>query len=413
MKKLLLLSVVALAMQVPCYAYDAYIGGIYYNLNSTDKTATVTDFLYNSSYNGIAYSGRVVIPQTVEYNNTTYSVTSISDYAFYNCVYLTAVTIPESVTSIGYYAFEACTSLTEVTIPNSVTSIGEWAFFYCTSLTTATIGNSVTSIGYWAFCFCTSLTSVTIGDSVTSIGAGAFLYCSSLVEVKMGNSVTSIEAGAFGDCSSLTELTIPKSVSSIESNAFMSCTSLTAIYVDEENEQYCSMDGVLYTKDMNELIRVPAGNATLVTFNIPEGVISIGSDAFEDCTSLTQVTIPNSVTSIEQDAFYGCTSLTQIYSANATPPSVESSNAFSEVDKETCTLYVPVGCVDAYSQAEYWSAFLNILEYDVTGVQGISNSEKTEVTSVYTLDGKQVSSPQKGINVIRYSDGTVKKVLVK
>ena len=132
------------------------------------------------------------------------SVTSIGDYAFYNCSSLTSVTIPNSVTSIGSSAFAWCESLTSVTIPDSVNSIGNYAFHDCTSLASVTIPNSVMSIGSGAFYNCYSLTSVTIPDSVTSIGEYAFFWCTDLTSVTIGDSVTSIGSCAFYYCDSLT-----------------------------------------------------------------------------------------------------------------------------------------------------------------------------------------------------------------
>ena len=151
----------------------------------------------------------IIIPSSVTYQGTTYSVTSIREYAFCDCSSLTSVTIPNSVTSIGNDAFNYCISLTSVTIPNSVTSIGAYAFKYCVSLTSVTIGNSVTSIGAYAFQYCYSLTSVTFEDnsSLDSIGAYAFRDCSSLTSVTIPNSVTSIGFWAFHNCSSLTSVT--------------------------------------------------------------------------------------------------------------------------------------------------------------------------------------------------------------
>ena len=163
MKTKLFTFFLALAASVgTMLASNTQVDGIWYDFHSSSKSATVT-------YRGISYSeywgdyaGIVTIPASVTYNNVKYTVTSIGDYAFYDCDDLTSVTIPNSVTSIGEYAFSSCSGLTSVTIPNSVTSIGESAFQYCSGLTSVTIPNSVTSIGKEAFSGCTGLTSVTI-----------------------------------------------------------------------------------------------------------------------------------------------------------------------------------------------------------------------------------------------------------
>ena len=123
------------------------------------------------------YSGNVIIPESVTYNEKTYEVIGIGNEAFKDCSGLTSVTIPNSVTSIGNYAFSGCSGLTSVTIPNSVTSIYNYAFSGCSGLTSVTIPNSVTSIGNYAFQDCSSLTSITIPNSVTTIRGYAFSGC--------------------------------------------------------------------------------------------------------------------------------------------------------------------------------------------------------------------------------------------
>ena len=172
MKKLVTLLLLTLLPFVASAADKVEINGIYYFLNSSDepKTASV------ASKSG-GYFGDIVIPESVTYEEVTYSVTSIGYQAFNYDSGLTSVTLPNSVISIGSEAFYGCSGLTSITIPNSVTSIDYEAFYGCSGLTSVTIPNSVTSIGGAAFSDCNGLTSVTIPNSVTSIGYDAFAYC--------------------------------------------------------------------------------------------------------------------------------------------------------------------------------------------------------------------------------------------
>lgn len=156
-----------------------------------------------------AISGTVNIPSTVTYNNNTYSVTAIGDYAFIVCTRLTSVTIPNSITSIGQEAFSGCSGLTSISIPNSVTSIGLGAFRSC-SFVSVTIPNSVSSIGSHAFITCRNLTSVTIPNSVTSIDKYTFFGCSSLTSVKcLTATPPSLNSSAFSGVGATCTLTVP------------------------------------------------------------------------------------------------------------------------------------------------------------------------------------------------------------
>ena len=193
MRKILTFLFDALMSVGTIFAERVQIGDLYYNLDADNQTAEVTyQDLYETNY---PYLTTVNIPESVEYNSVTYTVTSIGINAFYYCSGLTSVTIPNSVTSIGINAFSHCSGLTSITIPNSVISIGNYAFSECSGLTSVTIGNSVTSIGMAAFGMCSSLASIEIPNSVISIGDYAFNGCAGLTSVTIGNSVTSIGMG--------------------------------------------------------------------------------------------------------------------------------------------------------------------------------------------------------------------------
>ena len=366
-------------------AYDCKVDGIYYDLNNDDKTASVTYMGLYTSDNKDAYVGNIIIPESITYSGTTYSVTSIGDNAFWGCSGLTSVTIPNSVTSIGKYAFASCSGLTSVTIPNSVSYIGEAAFGGCSGLTSVTIPNSVTSIGDGAFAGCSGLTSVTVDknngtydsrdncnaiietstnklivgcknttipNSVTSIGEYAFCECSGLTSMTIPNSVTSIGNDTFRRCSGLTSMTIPNSVTSIGDRAFKDCSGLTSVTI---------------------------GNS----------VTSIGEYAFLGCSRLTSVTIPNSVTSIGEYAFEDCFWLRRLVSLAVEPP-ICGEGAFEKVYKTTCQLLVPEESINKYKTADQWKEFLNILGYN--GVDDVSVDSQNAVYEVYNLQGVRVGS---------------------
>ena len=226
-----LLLILSLFSSFSALAYDCKVDGIYYDLNNDDKTASVTYmyFYYSSSDNKDAYVGNIIIPESITYSETTYSVTSIGEWAFADCSGLTSVTIPNSVTSIGNYAFFNCSGLTSVTIPNSVTTIGEFAFAYCSGLTSVIFNAEKCTKMISAFSDCTNLTSLTIGDKVTIIPNFAFPHCSKLTSVTIPNSVTSIGDSAFNGCSGLSSVTIGNSVTSIGDSAFKDCSGLTKL----------------------------------------------------------------------------------------------------------------------------------------------------------------------------------------
>jgi hypothetical protein len=233
-----------------------------------------------------------------------------------------------------------------------------------------TNGYPVTSIGNNAF-QSSGITNVTIPDSVTSIGSSVFGGCTRLTSVAIPNSVTSIGIFAFAS-SGITSVTIPNSVTSIGVSAFNNCTNLTSINVDAANPAYSSLGGVLFDKALATLLEFPGGLGG--SYTIPNGVTSIGTNAFYNCSSLTNVTIPNSVTSIGNDAFGLCTSLTSV----TIPNSVTSIGygAFSY-----CTSLANVSIPNSVTSLGAW-AFYNCtsltsvtIPNSVTSIGGVAGGE--------------------------------------
>ena len=307
--------------------YDQVYGGYELEITGSGNMKTWSSYYNVPWYN---YSGSI---KSVTIDS---QITSIGNYAFYNCYMLTSVNIPGGVTTIGTQAFYNCYALTDISLPDSLTSIGVRAFYGCSSLTSVNIPENVTSIGNYAFYNCIALTeihfdatemndlssnnyvfyyagnnsdgiTVTVGSNVTkipaylfysntngtsyipkitrvvfedssvceSIGNYAFYYSDDLQSINVPNTITTIGNYAFYYCDDLQSFSIPEGVTSIGEYAFYFCDDLQSI-------------------------------------SIPEGVTSIGNYTFYSCTSLTSVSLPDSLTSIGEYAFQNCTSLTSI-----------------------------------------------------------------------------------------------------
>ena len=169
----------------------------------------------------------------------------------------------------------------------------------------------------------------------------------------------------------------------------------------------------VYRHTRNDIIGECAfyGCSSLTSINIPSSVTSIGERAFLGCSSLTSVNIPSSVTSIGGSAFSGCSGLRSIYVYAETPPSI-SANAFNGCDLKNCTLYVPRGTYDAYWLLD-WGVFENIVEFDATNIRNIVAEPEVQENARYAVNGQRLPAPVKGINLVKYNNGRVKKEIVK
>ncbi len=247
------------------------------------------------------------------------------------------------------------------------------------------------------------ITEVRFGDTVKEIGDYAFYRCYNLQSVEFGAGLTRISYMAFSQCTSLSSVTLPKSVTGISTFAFLLCTSLEHIYVEEGNPAFRSnADGVVYSLDMKTFKIAPPAT---VSYAVPEGTESIGTQAFSRCVNLVSVTLPESLTSIGDYAFSYATSLVTVVMKGATPPAL-GKTPFTNIP-ESAILYVPEGCAETYRAAEGWNTFSKILEGDgVTAAEGECFSSddfifRVESTADRTLDlvhyegnGGEVTIPQ-------------------
>ena len=238
------------------------------------------------------------------------SVTTIGSYAFYNRTSLTSITIPNTVTKIYGSAFYECTSLASITIPDTVTYLGSSSFERCSSLKTIDIPSSVTYLGSYAFAKCSKLNTVNLNANITSIESYTFDSCSALKNITIPDTVETIRSFAFS-YTNLSSIIIPESVSSIDSTAFRGCSSLEEFVVDENNECYSSVSGILYNKEQTSMLICPKKVAGII--DIPYGITSIGDSLFEGCNNIIAIYIPSSVQSIGANAFKSCSSLSIIY----------------------------------------------------------------------------------------------------
>ena len=375
---------------------------------------TPTQIVIPSEYNGkkVTSIGKEAFARCGSLTSVTisYGVTNIKNCAFWACMNLANISLPNSIVDIGVSSFNDCHCLTSITIPSRVTSFGNSAFYDCIRMaevynlsslnitkgsddngyvgyyaldvytdkntssklskendfvihtdgdvktlvgylgckTEITISNSVTSIGDHAFYGCRSMTSISILDNVTSIGKFAFSNCSSLTSITIPNSVTSIGSCAFGNCSSLTSITIPNSVTSIGDYAFRSCYRLVEVY---------NLSSLNITKGSENYGEVGYYALDIYTSKYTPSKITRdnGFVVYTDGDvkmlvvyfgDKTEITIPNSVTSIGYGAFSDCGSLTSITIPN-------SVTSIGREEFSYCTSLKTIYC-EAESQPSGW-----------------------------------------------------------
>lgn len=408
MKKHFLILVVLLLSTLNLFSMQVLYNDLWYEYYDDGTAYVISDRAGNYDY-----LTDVIIPENIYVNYVTYLVTHISSGAFQDCQTLKSVTIPNSVKKIGEAAFSDCSSLTSIVLPLGLEELAQFAFEGCSSLSTINIPNGITYIGDYTFSNCSSLTSLTLPNGITTIGHSAFYGCSALESINIPEGVSVLENSAFTNCYSLASIVLPSTITKIGDGVFWSCFPLSSInlpdgltsigmgvfsntainnieiprsltdihteafsnmflleniFVDEDNPNYCSIGGILYTKDKSTLIHMPAKNQSSsitipktatnfpydqlynnrqlenifveeghpsyssidgVLYNkdqttilacpraktsvsLPNSLTSIGKSAFHGCLSIESISIPGSVNQIGDYAFYQCTALKSV-----------------------------------------------------------------------------------------------------
>ena len=405
----------------------------------------------------------IIIPENVEYIGedvflecrglTTAKVEAkverLSTGTFRGCSSLTDVTLPDNMKKIGGRAFEKCESLTSIDfLPDNLETIEANAFADCKSLTSIDLPDNLNIIEGGAFKGC-GLTNIDFWpENIKTIGGETFSYCGSLTTISLPNGLTTVGSCAFGHCNSLTSIYLPGSLTNIEPDAFGYCPNLENVEIG---------DGLKTINGFRE--------SGLKHIDIPSCVESIGYWAFRGCTNLTEVTLhdglqricdrafaetsnytdvvlPSTVNYIERAAFEGWNDKTvTCYAVEV--PSVDEMEVhdtaydpkrgfitLSTTHIEKCnpfwnmmylrpfatTLTVPDEALEEYARTDPWNTFATIKGFSGKTIdpQGINAAEKARdarEVSRYAVDGGRLTSPQKGVNIIRMSDGTVRKVM--
>lgn len=309
MKKIFLLLWFVLLGLFEVQAYQFEKNGIYYDIVNGKAVVVSGD---------VSYSGDVVIPDSVEYDDVYLEVDSISEYAFQKSESLSSIVLPKSLTSIGESAFSGCSGLDSISLPEGLTSVESHSFNCCTNLKSVSFPEGLTSIGFGAFNRCGNLTSLVFPASLTSISDNAFNWCSNVDTLSFLGRMDSINWNAFTDGNSANQ-----NIKRVYINDLSTWLN-SQRYIDIKIVGYEALsapEAVLYLdgKLLTDMV-VPEGVKEIKPYTfygmdsirsvtLPKTLKNIAKSAFENCVSLTSVAFPEGLTGIEDAAFYGCDKL--------------------------------------------------------------------------------------------------------
>ena len=390
----LLPILVALLTCVNVNAYDIEVDNIYYDVNLDDMTASVT-----SGDN--LYTGNIVIPSSIAYKGREFHVVSLTSISFQNCSNLTSVTIREGIEKIEPVAFRNCINLSKIVLPKTLKSLGSHVFWNCSSLETIDIPSGIKNIPQTCFYGCSSLKSVNIPESVTFIESNAFTGCKSLKHVELPNSLIDINNWAFAK-TGLMSINIPASVIYISCDAFQNCSSLKNVFFNEGKEKMLIGPGT---------VNVLFGESPLESLYLGRNleVSPSQTNTSMNINTLTRITFGQIGTNYQD--FTAAQKLEEVYCKFTDPSDVTVS--FSNKTYLNATLFVPTGTKEKFEKADGWKNFFSIQEFDMdeTAVKAIKQTNG--IKQHYNLDGKKLPYPNKGVNIIRSSNGETHKILIK
>lgn len=356
-QKIVTLTAMLLSM-LTASAHDFEYNGMYFNiLSTTDLTCEITE-------GDVKYEGNISIPSEVEYKGRTLKVTSIGQSAFSNSSSLVSVNIPNSVTKISNSAFSDCSSLVSVTIPNSVKEIYNGAFNGCSSLLSVTIPNSVEKIHVWCFANCSKLQKI---------------------EIEKGDNPLKLDEKIFENDDAVTDIVIGRKMVWYDRN------------YNETYDFWIRFKTILCLE-----------NITSLTF-----LCDIDIDNFfgynDFSTTLINLTIGNNVKNYPENL----REYSKLQTITLKDPVPQRCPSFVAKQYTDMTIYVPKGSLASYQGAKGWKNFWDIRESEESGIDDAAVVDEKVEIGRYDLQGRRVGEDYRGMVIVRFSDGSVRKTIVR
>ncbi len=383
-------------------AVMATIDNALYRLDLNSGTAILLD--------GKAVTGDFVVPNTVSKDRAVEcTVIAIANEAFNKNANLTGVTLNEDLQSIGDKAF-AETGITALNMGAKVQEVGKDFHYKATKLAEFTVDENNPYIcaensllmtkdkkEVIGFPVANPATELIIPDETELVRYDAVNRCKNLKKIVIGNNCKTIDRNAFDNCTEATELILGDNIEKIDYQAFRSLKSVTELKFPK-NLKYLYDYSFSYTWNITEAV-------------LPEGLEWICMGAFNRCDKLERVELPSTLTFVGQWPFQDCAAINELVSRAENPVALTSDLFNDEAKYSTVLLLVPAGCVENYKAANIWKKFLNIEEIPVSSIEGVNTTGEVTVEGIYTIDGKRTSEMLPGVNIVRMSDGTTKKII--